>query len=91
MKRRIRAIVSGRVQGVSYRAWTRRTAVELGLFGWVRNRDDGSVELVAEGESECLVVLAEALRQGPPLANVERVAVNDEAPSGEFTSFTIER
>ena len=67
--------VSGRVQGVAYRAWTVGTAKELGLVGWVRNRRDGSVEITVRGEPEGLNALAERCRQGPPMARVENVAV----------------
>ena len=56
--------VTGRVQGVGYRAWTCRTAARLGLTGWVRNVEDGTVEGFAEGDDRALGALAEALAQG---------------------------
>lgn len=68
-----RILVSGRVQRVGYRDWTVRLAKQLGVKGWVRNLNDGRVELLAEGDDEALVSLAEALREGPPLAVVEHV------------------
>ena len=82
--RRIRAIVSGRVQGVSYRASTCTEAKRLGLVGWVRNRSDGSVELEAEGPDDMVAALIRWCHQGPPAARVARVVVDDLAPvSGE--------
>lgn len=75
MTRRI--IVRGRVQGVSYRWWTSDEARALGLAGWVRNRRDGSVEIVARGSAEQLDRLAERCRSGPPAARVTEVEVAD--------------
>lgn len=70
-----RLTVTGRVQGVAYRAWTIGTAKELGLIGWVRNRQDGAVEITARGEPEELDALAVRCRRGPPMALVEDVVV----------------
>jgi acylphosphatase len=67
--------VSGVVQGVSFRYFTRKTARELGLSGWVRNRPDGDVELEAAGERGMLEELIKALRVGPPAAHVRDVQV----------------
>ena len=80
--RRIRAIVSGRVQGVSYRASTAAKARQLGLVGWVRNLRDGSVELEAEGRAEVVAALLTWCHQGPPAARVDSVAVEELPPSG---------
>lgn len=65
-----RWIVSGRVQGVFFRAWTREQAEELGLDGWVRNRPDGTVEVVAHGDAELVERLEGRLHEGPPAARV---------------------
>ena len=65
--------VTGRVQGVGFREWTRRTAERIGLVGSVRNRPDGSVEVQAAGSEEALGRLATMLQKGPPLARVDRV------------------
>ncbi len=65
--------VSGRVQGVFYRASTRDKAEELGISGWVRNESDGSVYIEAEAEREKLDQLIDWCKQGPPRANVENV------------------
>jgi len=87
--RRARAIVTGRVQGVSYRASTAAEARRLGLAGWVRNRSDGSVELEVEGDPERVAALLAWCEQGPPAARVSRVAVEDLAVAGERPPFAI--
>jgi acylphosphatase len=79
----VHARVSGRVQGVFFRAWTRNQALELGLKGWVRNLPDGRVELMAQGAEETLARFLDCLRQGPPLArvgDVESVFLQNEEP-----------
>jgi len=68
--------VSGVVQGVSFRYFTQKTARELGLSGWVRNRLDGDVEMEAEGERGMIEELVRALRVGPPAAHVRNVQVS---------------
>lgn len=76
--RRIR--IEGRVQGVFFRDWTVETASALGLTGWVRNRDDGSVEALAIGEPSAVERLIAACREGPRLARVDRVTAEDAEP-----------
>lgn len=68
-----RCIVSGRVQGVFYRATTRRRALELGLEGWARNLPDGTVEVVASGGQRAVEELCEWLHEGPGAARVTAV------------------
>ena len=87
--RRIRAIVSGRVQGVSYRASTATVARRLGLAGWVRNVDDGSVELEAEGPDDAVEKLVQWCHQGPPAARVTSVAVEERDATGVGRDFDI--
>ena len=87
--RRIRAIVSGRVQGVAYRASTCTEANRLGVVGWVKNRDDGSVELEAEGPDDMVAALISWCHQGPPAALVARVIVEDIAAGGSDREFRI--
>jgi acylphosphatase len=87
--RRVRAIVTGRVQGVAYRASTAREANRLGVVGWVRNRDDGSVELEAEGTDELISALLAWCEHGPPAARVAKVAVEELAPTGGDRGFAI--
>lgn len=79
---RRRFIVSGRVQGVFYRQGARNEAVRLGVEGWAKNLDDGTVEVVAEGDDAAVEVLARWLRTGPPRAIVTGVVVRDEPPAG---------
>ena len=79
--------IRGRVQGVGYRAATRKQARALGLRGWVRNEQDGSVSVVAEGPREALVALRRFCDEGPPFARVDQVeAIWDDA-TGEFPGF----
>lgn len=66
--------ISGRVQGVGYRYFTRGEAREMGLAGWVCNRSDGSVEVRVEGEAEQLADFESRLRQGPPSGEVEALS-----------------
>ncbi len=82
-----RFLVSGRVQGVFYRASTEAAARRLDLSGWVRNLPDGRVELVACGEEAKLRELERWLWQGPPHARVEQVSAQDVAPQA-FTGFS---
>jgi acylphosphatase len=88
---RVHAIVSGRVQGVSYRASTADEAEGLGLVGWVRNLPDGSVELEAEGPEDAIAALLAWCRKGPPAARVANVAVTERTPTGAEAGFAIRR
>ena len=90
-RRRVRAVVSGVVQGVSYRASTVHEAERLHLAGWVRNRSDGSVELECEGDDEHVAALLVWCEQGPPGAHVRRVDVEDIAPTDDRGPFAIRR
>jgi acylphosphatase len=67
--------VTGRVQGVFFRAWARDQAIELGITGWVRNCPDGRVDLHIEGDEAAVEQLIERLHRGPPAAQVEDVHV----------------
>jgi acylphosphatase len=77
MARTVHVIISGRVQGVGYRAWVEDQAVERGLSGWVRNRSDTSVEAVFSGPAVAVEAMISACRTGPRLAMVRDVAVAD--------------
>lgn len=88
---RVRILVEGRVQGVGFRMSTRDRARSLGVTGWVRNRPDGRVEVVAEGPREQLDRLVEFCREGPSFARVEGVAPSFEPSRGEFTEFRVAR
>jgi len=84
--RRVR--VTGRVQGVFFRAWTQDQARELGVKGWVRNAEDGSVEAHLEGDEAAIKALIDRLHQGPPSAEVEDVEVG-EAVAENFDRFDL--
>ena len=86
---RLEAIVSGRVQGVGFRAFVLRRAAELALRGYVRNRWDRSVEVVAEGPRPHLEMLLEALRRGPRAAHVAQVDVRWLPATDEFDDFDV--
>jgi acylphosphatase len=74
--------IAGRVQGVSFRAWTRDEARKRGLAGWVRNEADGSVRAHVEGPGDAVEAMLAALYEGPPAASVRRVTVQDAVPEG---------
>ena len=86
---RLQAVVRGRVQGVGYRAFVLDRARSAGLTGWVANRDDGTVELVAEGPAETIDRLLLDLREGPPAARVDAVVELRSAASGTFDRFRV--
>ncbi len=88
-KFRVHIFVSGFVQGVFFRSETRAKARELGLFGWVRNLEDGRVEIVAEGEKEKLEKLVEWAKKGPDLARVNGLDVEWSESKSEFKNFEI--
>jgi acylphosphatase len=89
---RVRAhvFVSGRVQGVTYRATTRREAVERGVDGWVRNLADGRVEAVFEGPDDAVEGMLEYCHEGPTRARVNDVTVEHEPPE-DIEGFEIRR
>jgi acylphosphatase len=82
----VNAVISGKVQGVWFRAWTIQQAQKRGLAGWVRNRNDGSVEALFAGPADKVDDMLQACRQGPPLAKVAGVAVTP-APFPHNESF----
>jgi acylphosphatase len=77
--------VTGRVQGVSYRAWAKRWAEARGLAGWVRNEPDGTVSALVEGAPDAVEEMIEAMRSGPPAARVDRLT----ALPGAVTEATV--
>lgn len=80
--KRAHLFISGRVQGVFYRAFTKDVADSLKLKGWVRNLRDGRVEAVFEGEEETILKAIEKCKQGPPYSRVDNVEVIWEEPEG---------
>jgi acylphosphatase len=87
--KQVHLFVRGRVQGVFFRASTQREAKRLGLTGWVKNRPDGSVEILAEGEEDGLKELIGWANRGPTAARVERVDVRWRSFAGDFFDFRI--
>lgn len=88
-KSRVHIIVSGRVQGVFFRDFTRRLAAELKLTGWVKNTRDGNVEIIAEGDKDKLQQLIEVVKIGPPSAKVKDCKIEWSEFAGEFKDFEI--
>lgn len=86
---RLHAQVVGRVQGVGFRYYVMSAASELGLTGWVRNRRDGSVEVLAEGEVDPLKSLIRALKRGSRSSAVREVKTELQPATGEFASFIV--
>ena len=86
---RVHCTVYGQVQGVYFRAATQEQARFLGVAGWVRNRRDGTVELVAEGERVVLQQLVDWCHQGPPTAQVTWVETYWEAHEGDLEGFAV--
>jgi acylphosphatase len=91
MRRRAHLFISGKVQGVYFRANTKREALKLGLKGFVRNLPDGRVEALFEGEEEALQKMIAWCHRGPSGARVEKVEVEWDDYRGEFEDFIILR
>ncbi len=87
--KRIHLVVRGRVQGVYFRASAQREARQLGLTGWVKNRPDGAVELVAEGEEDQVKDFLAWAQHGPSTARVDKVETRWRSYTGEFAKFRI--
>ena len=88
--KRVQLFVRGRVQGVFFRAAAQREARRLGVVGWVKNRNDGSVELLAEGEEDAIKEIIGWAQRGPSASRVENVDVRWRGYTGEFFEFRIE-
>jgi acylphosphatase len=86
---RLHAVVHGDVQGVGFRYFVQRKARGLGLSGWVRNNDDGTVEVVAEGPRASLDALDRALREGPRMARVDTVDAAWSNATGSLGAFDL--
>ena len=89
MKSKVQVIISGRVQGVWFRANTKNKAEQLGITGWVRNTDDGKVEALFEGEDDLIKEMLEWCKHGPPMAKVTDVKVKKNFDQDECNSFSI--
>lgn len=89
MDKRAHVVISGRVQGVFFRASTVEEARRLGLRGWVRNLVDGRVEALIDGDAAAVDRMIEWCRQGPALARVDEVHVSWESPGAELSGFRV--
>jgi len=90
-KRRVHVWITGRVQGVFFRAYTRDAAQLIGVTGWVRNLPDGRVEAILEGEADKVEKMIEWCREGSPMSRVDRVEVLEEVYTGDFDRLEIAR
>lgn len=81
--------ISGRVQGVGFRANARQKAQVYGVKGWIKNLFDGRVEAVVEGEKDSVQQMVKYLKRGPSFANVTDVEINNESATGNFNTFSI--
>ena len=88
MKSKVHVIISGRVQGVWFRASTKSKAEQFGITGWVRNTSDGNVEAVFEGNKKIIEEMLEWCNHGPPLAKVDNIEVEKQPANDEFDKFS---
>ena len=88
-KKRVHAIVHGRVQGVFFRDYTRKQAELLGLSGWVRNLPDRTVETVFEGDTDSVTSMLQWLKTGSPMSDVTDIDAREEDPQSESKGFEI--
>jgi acylphosphatase len=88
-QKRIHLVIRGRVQGVYFRAAAQREARRLGVTGWIKNRPDGSIELVAEGDEDAIKELSTWTAHGPSTARVDHVDTRWRGYTGEFPEFQI--
>jgi len=89
MKSNVHVLISGRVQGVWFRASTKQKAQQLGLTGWVRNTSDGNVEAMFEGEENKIDKMIDWCHSGSPLSKVTNVEVKKQNPTNGFDDFSI--
>jgi acylphosphatase len=85
----VHCIISGNVQGVGYRQWVRQAAQHSGVTGWVKNRSDGSVEMVLSGDDGDVENTIREVRKGPPLSHVVDITINPYTRAETFSSFSV--
>jgi acylphosphatase len=85
----VQVTISGRVQGVWFRDSTRRMADSLGIYGWVKNNDDGKVEALFQGKPEKINEILDWCKKGPPLSRVDKVKVSETSLDESYDDFTI--
>ncbi|MBN2135588.1 MAG: acylphosphatase [Acidobacteria bacterium] len=84
-----RYYITGRVQGVSFRFFTLRSSCTLGITGFVRNLNDGRVEILAQGTRTALESFYDSIKKGPPAARVDHIEIVEEQPDSKYTDFQI--
>jgi len=89
MKSTVHVVISGRVQGVWFRANTKQKAEQLGVTGWVKNTADGKVEAIFEGDKKHIQEMIDWCHQGPPSAQIEQVEITEQSLSNGFDGFSI--
>ncbi len=89
VKLQVQVIISGRVQGVWFRANTKQKAEQLGINGWVKNIADGKVAALFEGDEKHVQEMIEWCHHGPPLAKVENIEVKKQSPTNGFEGFSV--
>ena len=89
MKKNVHVIISGRVQGVWFRANTRQKAEQLGITGWVRNTKEGNVEAIFEGEENQVNEMIQWCYRGPPLAKIKKVEIINQNTTNNYNEFSI--
>jgi len=85
----VHVLISGRVQGVWYRAFTKQKAEQLGIKGWVRNASDGKVEAIFEGEENKIDQMIDWCYKGPPLAKIKDIEIKKQQATNAFEDFSI--
>ena len=88
-KARVHVVISGLVQGVFFRHYTRKYAIQYNLTGWVKNRPDGNVEAIFEGDELNIGLMIDWCRGGPPHAHVSHIDISHEKPTNTFPDFRI--
>jgi acylphosphatase len=91
MRKRVKILINGRVQGVGFRHFVKKHAQELSITGYIKNREDGTVEVVGEGEEKNISDLIEKCKQGSLLSRVNSVAIEKEKAKKEYIGFRIEK
>lgn len=89
MNKQFHLVISGAVQGVGYRSWFKKEANHLGITGWVKNREDGAVEAVVQGDEKSLDRLIQKAKSGPDVGLVEYVTVVSQPPDMYLTEFQV--
>lgn len=90
-RKRLNCLISGDVQGVGFRWSARERALDLGVTGYVRNLDDGRVEIVAEGTEPSVEAFKDFCYRGPHGGTVAQVEISEQTPTGEFDSFEVKQ